>query len=68
MNQVFLAVQKTKCMYYGGHVILGQFIEFVNVPKDIDQYECAANEIKIYRPENDIATGQFFGLYKTVIS
>lgn len=66
VNQAFLTVQKSKRLIYGEHFILGQVIEVVNIPNHIETYECFADEVKMYRPENDVATGQFLGLYKTV--
>ena len=58
VNQVFLTVQKSKQMYHGKQFVYGK----VNVPKDIDSYEFAANQVKMYRTEYEIATGQLFGL------
>ena len=61
-----LTVQKSKKMYYADRLISGQVIEAANVTQDIDSYQCAENEVKIYRPKYDISTGQFLGLYETV--
>ena len=66
--QAFLTAQKSKKMYYGNHFVLGQVIEAANIPKDIDAYECATNEVKIYRPEYGTTTGQFLGLHEAVVS
>ena len=58
VNQGFLTVQKSKQMYHGKQFAYGK----VNVPKDIDSYKFAANQVKMYRTEYEIATGQLFGL------
>lgn len=66
VNQVFLTVQKSNKMYYTNRYILSQATGAANVSKNIHNYECAKNEVKMYRPESGIATGEFLGLYKTV--
>ena len=53
-------------MYYDKQFFYRKVIEAANVPKNIDSYAFAANEVKIYRTEYETATGQFLDLQETV--
>ena len=53
-------------MFFGDHHILGQVIEAVNVPQNIDSYQCKGNKIKMYRLKYEVSAGQSLGLYETV--
>ena len=53
-------------MYYRDHYIPGQSIEKANVPTDIDNYECGPEEVKIFRTQCDLSTGEYQDLYETI--
>lgn len=53
-------------MFFDEHFILGQVIEAANVPSDIGSYVYVQDEVKFYRPQCNLSTGKFVGLYETV--
>ena len=46
---------------YLDYVILGQLICAKNLPKDFDNYECRADEVKLCVPLYNVETGEFRG-------
>lgn len=53
-------------MYYGGHFLLGQIIEAINLPENIANHVCKDCEVKYHSPRYDVSTSHFLGFYKTV--
>ena len=51
---------------YLNYVVLGQIIPMRNCPPDIDGFVCEKNEVKMYVPMYDLATGSFKGIKKTI--
>ena len=49
---------------YTVNVALAQILPLVNSPLNIDEYECAEDEVKLLCPLYDTQTGQFLGLEK----
>ena len=61
-----MTFQKSKKVFYGEYVLLGQIHESANPPSDIQSYKCKEEEVKYYCPKYDRDTGKFLGLYETV--
>ena len=49
---------------YLDYVVLRQIIPMRNCPPDIDGYVCEKNDVKMYMPMYDLATGSFKGIEK----
>ena len=65
-NQAYQSYKDNKKAYYVHYYLLGQVNQCLNLPEDLQNYECLPNEAKIYRPKYDNVTGEFLGLYKTI--
>ena len=59
VNQGTFSTAKGDFAIYLDHVILRQLIPAKNNPKNIDEYECKGNEVKLYIPLYDVNTGKF---------
>ena len=66
MNQAYQSYKDNKKVYYVHYYLLGQVNQCLNLPEDLQNYECQPNEAKIYRPKYDNVTGEFLGLYETI--
>ena len=66
INQGYLLTKDNKKLYYADYYIVGQVIECINPPGDISNYVCKDRGVKVYRPQDDLATGQFLGLYESL--
>ena len=65
INQGFLSTVKNgEIAMYLDNFIIGQLIIAANQPKDIDNYVCLQNEVKLLSPVYEIETGQFKGIRK----
>ena len=65
INQGFLSTVKSgEIAMYLDNFIIGQLIIAANQPKDIDNYVCLQNEVKLLSCVYEIETGQFKGIRK----
>ena len=63
VNQAFLStVKNSEIAMYIQNFILGQLIFAANQPKDISEYVCQANEVKLLSCVYDLETGDFKGI------
>ena len=63
VNQAFLSTVKNgEIAMYVQNFIIGQLIFAANQPKDILQYECLPNEVKLLSCVYDLETGEFKGV------
>ena len=62
---IFL-IRTIKKKYHGGYYKLGQVIECLNPPKNIENYVCKGRQVKMHRPRYDPVSENFLGLYETV--
>ena len=63
VNQAFLSTVKNgEIAMYVQNFIIGQLIFAANQPKDILQYECLPNEVKLLSSVYDLETGEFKGV------
>ena len=62
VNQDTFSTAKGDFAIHLDYVILRQLIPAKNNPKNIDEYECKGNEVKLYIPLYDVNTGKFLGL------
>ena len=58
INQGYLTVQGNKRMFYDNYYILGQIIDAINPPENIENYVC--KDCEFYRPCYDPQTGQLW--------
>ena len=65
-NQGSVSTVKGEMAIYLDYVVLGQIIPMRNCSPDIDGYVCEKNEVKMYVPMCDLATGSFKGIEKTI--
>ena len=65
INQSYLTVQNVQKMFYGDDFILDQVIEVANITCDTNAYRYAHDEIKFYRPQHNLSTGEFSWRYET---
>ena len=66
INQGYLTVKDNKRMFYDNYYTLGQIIEAINPPENIENYFCKDCKVKLYHPRYDPQTGQFLGLYESI--
>ena len=65
INQGFLSTVKNgEIAMYLHNFVIGQLIIAANQPKDIDNYVCLQNEVKLLSCVYEIETGQFKGIRK----
>ena len=65
INQGFLSTVKSgEIAMYLHNLIIGQLIIAANQPKDIDNYVCLQNEVKLLSCVYEIETGKFKGIRK----
>ena len=63
VNQAFLStVKNSEIAMYIQNFIMGQLIFAANQPKDISEYVCQANEVKLLSCVYDLETGDFKGI------
>ena len=63
VNQAFLStVKNSEIAMYIQNFILGQLIFAANQPKDISEYVCQVNEVKLLSCVYDLETGDFKGI------
>ena len=63
VNQAFLSTVKNgDIAMYVQNFIIGQLIFAANQPKDISQYECLPNEVKLLACVYDLESGEFKGV------
>ena len=63
VNQAFLStVKNSEIAMYIQNFILGQLIFAANQPKDISEYVCQANDVKLLSCVYDLETGDFKGI------
>ena len=63
VNQAFLSTVKNgDIAMYVQNFIIGQLIFAANQPKDISQYECLPNEVKLLSCVYDLESGEFKGV------
>ena len=63
VNQAFLSTVKNgEIAMYVQNFIIGQLIFAANQPKDISQYECLPNEVKLLSCVYDLESGEFKGV------
>ena len=63
INQAFLSTVKNgEIAMYVQNFIIGQLIFAANQPKDISQYECLPNEVKLLSCVYDLESGEFKGV------
>ena len=63
VNQAFLStVKNSEIAMYIQNFILGQLIFAANQPKDVSEYVCQANEVKLLSCVYDLETGDFKGI------
>ena len=68
LNQVYLTIKDNKRLFYTNYFIIGQVIEAINPPEDIRNYICKEREVKFYRPQYNPQSGQFLGLYESIVT
>lgn len=66
LNQGPLLYKGSKKLFYDDYFILSLVLERSNPPSDIKNHIFDECEVLLYRPKQDIATGIFKGLYKTI--
>lgn len=66
LNQGLLLYKGCKKLFYDDYFILSQVLERSNPPSDIKNHIFDECEVLLYRPKQDIATGIFKGVYKTI--
>ena len=64
VNQSNVTPVKGQLAVYLDYVILGQLIPAMNNPKNIDEYDCLHNEVKLVVPLYNVDSGHFLGLKK----
>ena len=63
VNQTFISTVKNgEIAMYIQNFILGQLISAANQPKNIDEYICEPNEVKLLSCVYDLETGEFKGI------
>ena len=63
INQAFLSTVKNgEITMYVQNFIIGQLIFAANQPKDISQYECLPNEVRLLCCVYDLESGEFKGV------
>ena len=63
VNQAFLStVKNSEIAMYIQNFIMGQLIFAANQPKDISEYVCQANDVKLLSCVYDLETGDFKGI------
>lgn len=55
---------KGELAIYLDYVILGQLIQAMNTPENIEEYECKPNEVKLNTTLYNVDSGKFLGLDK----
>ena len=67
VNQGFLTtIKSAEILMYLDNFVIGQLIIAANQPKDIANYTCLKNEVKLLSCVYDIQTGQFKGICEQV--
>ena len=67
INQGYQSYKDNKKVYYADYLIVGQINQCLNPPENIETYGFKDNKAKMYRPCYDTVTGQFQGLYETLV-
>ena len=67
IDQAYQSYKDNKKVYYVDYYFLGQVNQCLNPPEDLQNYECQPNEAKFYRSKYDTVTGEFLGLYETLV-
>ena len=67
INQGYQSYKDNKKVYYADYLIVGQINQCLNPPETIETYGFKDNKVKMYRPCYDTVTGQFQGLYETLV-
>ena len=62
INHGYQSFKDSKKVYYTDVFILAQIMPVAHQPKDIESYELNENEVKIFRPRYDPASGEFLGI------
>ena len=66
-KKVYIIYNNNKKVYYADYLIVGQINQCLNPPENIETYRFKDNKVKMYRPCYDTVTGQFHGLYETLV-